>query len=72
MVRFERIVSGIARLGYVDVTCKPLYQYEKFAEYLGVNDETLLKPYPDILADDKHLYWLDVTIENPGKLNDPH
>jgi len=70
VIGLERIVSGIARLGYMDVTCKPLFQYEKFASYLGVNDETLLKLNPEVLANDKQVYWLDFTVEYPGKLNE--
>ncbi|KAH3854545.1 uncharacterized protein LOC127872916 [Dreissena polymorpha] len=66
VIGLERTVAGLARLGNIDVTCKPLIHYGKFAEYLDVpNSSHLLSE--NSLASDKQLLWLQFTLEYPGK-----
>ena len=70
VVGLERMVSGLARLGNMDVTCKPLKPYEKFGQMLKV-DEELTKPSTNSIKDDKgcQMFWLDFTVEYPGKIS---
>ncbi|XP_060597163.1 uncharacterized protein LOC132751069 [Ruditapes philippinarum] len=69
VVGFERMISGLARLGNICVTCKPLRPYEKIAEMLKV-DEELTKPSTNSIKNDTQLFWLDFTVEYPGKTTD--
>ncbi|XP_060597146.1 uncharacterized protein LOC132751057 isoform X2 [Ruditapes philippinarum] len=71
VVGLERTVSGLARLGNIDVTCKPIRPYENFANMLKV-DEELTKPSTNCIKDDKdcQMFWLDFTVEYPGKNTD--
>lgn len=66
VIGLERMVSGLARLGNMDVTCQPLKPYEKFAEMLQV-DRNLTKPSTNCLAGDKQLFWLEFRVEYPDK-----
>jgi hypothetical protein len=34
---FERTMGGLARLGYLKVSCIPVVSYESFAQFLGVD-----------------------------------
>ena len=68
MIGLERMVSGIARLGNINVTCKPMIWYQKFAEFLGVEDNLRVRS-EDTLKDDVQLYWLDFTVQYPGKFS---
>lgn len=67
VIGLERMVSGLARLGNIDVTCKPLKPYEKFAAQMLNVKENLTKPSSNTIAQDKQLFWLDFTVEYPGK-----
>ncbi|XP_045187753.2 uncharacterized protein LOC123545492 isoform X2 [Mercenaria mercenaria] len=69
IIGLERMVAGLAKLGNIDVTCKSLKPYEKFAEMLKVDGE-LTKPSTNSISKDKCLHWLDITINYPGKSTD--
>ncbi|XP_045171616.1 uncharacterized protein LOC123533801 [Mercenaria mercenaria] len=66
VIGLERMVAGLARLGNIDVTCKLLKPYEKFAQMLNV-DEELTKPSTNCITKEKQLFWLDFTVEYQGK-----
>ncbi|RUS91428.1 hypothetical protein EGW08_000752 [Elysia chlorotica] len=69
VIGLERVLSGLNRLGEVEVTCQPIISYESFArrclevdEHLtGVNSGTLAK---------EGLYWLEFNIDYQGKSTD--
>ncbi|WAR18861.1 hypothetical protein MAR_002463 [Mya arenaria] len=67
VIGLERMVSGIARVGNMDVTCKPIFPYRFFAEYLKVNGDVLLGKGENTLAGDKQGYWLEISVEYAGK-----
>lgn len=65
IIGLERIVAGIARLGNMEVTCQPMIWYQKFAEFLGV-EENLRSRTTDTLEGDVQLYWIEFSVEYPG------
>ena len=67
MIGLERTVSGLARLGYVEVTCKPLIPYEDFARFNGLEPH-LTQKSPNTVADDTELFWLEFKIDYPGRV----
>ena len=67
VIGLERTVAGLHRMGMFDVDCCPLLSYESFSQMLQV-DESLTLPYTHSLTDSQ-LYWLDFTVEFPGRSN---
>lgn len=64
----ERVVSGLWKLGPVEVDCQPVVSYENFAENIKVADELLKKSQSCL--EKEGLYWLEVLIEYNGKTYD--
>ncbi|XP_067681579.1 uncharacterized protein [Haliotis asinina] len=62
VVGLERTIAGLYRLGNVCVTCSPLYNYEDFANFLGVSNVSPPCPLPD-----SDLYWLEFDLEYTGR-----
>ncbi|XP_069142453.1 uncharacterized protein [Argopecten irradians] len=61
----ERNMGGLSRIGIFDVTCIPLSHYENFATALNVDPNlTTISPQP---LTKKFIYWLNFTVEYPGK-----
>ncbi|GFO03787.1 hypothetical protein PoB_003029200 [Plakobranchus ocellatus] len=69
IIGLERVLSGLLRLGAVDVQCQPIVSYENFARRCLEVDEHLTGPNSGTLAKEG-LYWLEFSIEYPGKSTD--
>ncbi|CAG5122265.1 unnamed protein product [Candidula unifasciata] len=65
---FENLGDSFCGLGPLDIKCFPMMHYELFAENLGVADELVKLPVPELKKD--NLYWLDFDVEYPGKSKD--
>lgn len=71
VIALERTLSGLARIGLVDVTCTPLRSYENFAcDTLGLHDNVLLQKREPFLCGDKQAFWVEFTVDYKGKSMD--
>lgn len=66
VIGLERVLSGLHRLGEVEVVCTPIVSYENFARNCLDVEEHLTGPNSGTLAKEG-LYWLEFNVEYHGK-----
>ena len=65
VIGLERVLSGLSRLGEVEITCQPIVSYENFARRCLEVEEHLTVANSGTLAKEG-LYWLEFNVDYQG------